>query len=151
MQAKARRTLPAGSSGLHRWLYPFTGGIAIDGQPIFTAVAKLRSDELATIHNGPVDAEVVVLQGRPIGDPVVQQGPFRDEFTRRDPRHHRRVPGHAVRWLVVGLRRAGTPSHGRPICTTRRRHDRAADLTIRGRTVRPPHSPRIAVITGRSP
>ncbi len=76
MAPNARWTLPAASSGIERWLYAFAGGLAIDGAPISSAVAMLRSDEEAVLHNGPAESELLLLQGRPIAEPVVQQGPF---------------------------------------------------------------------------
>ena len=38
--------------------------------------ARLRSDAPATIVNGPRFTELLLLQGRPIGEPVVKYGPF---------------------------------------------------------------------------
>ena len=77
MAAGARWTLPAGAAGLNRVLYFFDGDrLRIAGQP---ASAKhlfvLRSDAaVALAADGPV--ELLLLQGRPIGEPVVQYGPF---------------------------------------------------------------------------
>jgi redox-sensitive bicupin YhaK (pirin superfamily) len=76
MQPGARWTLPAASSGLSRWLYAFQGGLAIDGAPVAAQVAVLRSDEEAALQNSADETELLLLQGRPIGEPVVQQGPF---------------------------------------------------------------------------
>ncbi len=39
-------------------------------------VAVLRADRAAILENGPDEAEALILQGRPIGEPVVQYGPF---------------------------------------------------------------------------
>ena len=36
----------------------------------------VRPDEPVTVTAGPDGAEVLVLQGRPIGEPVAQYGPF---------------------------------------------------------------------------
>ncbi len=76
MQPNARWTLPAASSGLNRWLYVLEGGVALDAQPVAGQLAVLRSDEETAIVNGAVATEMLLLQGRPIGEPVVQQGPF---------------------------------------------------------------------------
>jgi quercetin 2,3-dioxygenase len=38
--------------------------------------ALLRSDEPVALAAGPYGAEALVLQGRPIGEAVVQYGPF---------------------------------------------------------------------------
>jgi len=40
------------------------------------AALKLKSDVDAHIVNGPEESEMLLLQGRPIGEPVVQHGPF---------------------------------------------------------------------------
>jgi quercetin 2,3-dioxygenase len=37
---------------------------------------QLRSDVPAVIENGGTESEMLLLQGRPIGEPVVQHGPF---------------------------------------------------------------------------
>jgi hypothetical protein len=76
MEPNARFTLPAASSGLNRWLYAFSGGLAIDGAPIGAQLAVLRSDEESQLVNGAEASELLLLQGKPIGEPVVQQGPF---------------------------------------------------------------------------
>jgi hypothetical protein len=36
----------------------------------------LRADATATLENGASEGEILMLQGRPIGEPVVQSGPF---------------------------------------------------------------------------
>jgi quercetin 2,3-dioxygenase len=37
---------------------------------------KLRGDVEIALENGPAESELLLLQGRPIGEPVVQYGPF---------------------------------------------------------------------------
>jgi hypothetical protein len=37
---------------------------------------KLRAGVAAALDNGPDQGEMLMLQGRPIGEPVVQHGPF---------------------------------------------------------------------------
>lgn len=61
---------------MSRWLYVWGGGVAIDGTPVAGQVAELRADAEASIINGETATEILMLQGRPIGEPVVQQGPF---------------------------------------------------------------------------
>jgi hypothetical protein len=39
-------------------------------------VAELKSDLAAPIENGGDESELLMLQGRPIGEPVVHYGPF---------------------------------------------------------------------------
>ena len=49
----------------------------IDGQLIEAPTgAVLRVDNEVEVTGGPEGAEVLVLQGRPIGEPVAQYGPF---------------------------------------------------------------------------
>jgi redox-sensitive bicupin YhaK (pirin superfamily) len=38
--------------------------------------AELRAERETLLVNGPDEAEVLMLQGRPIGEPIVQRGPF---------------------------------------------------------------------------
>jgi redox-sensitive bicupin YhaK (pirin superfamily) len=76
MQPGARWTLPAASTGIDRWLYVFAGGISIDGTPVAGQAAELRGDVEASLINGDSATEILMLQGRPIAEPVVQQGPF---------------------------------------------------------------------------
>lgn len=68
---------PAAKDDTARTLYVFEGSIAVAGQPVAGSMgAVVRSDEPVTVTAGPGGAEVLVLQGRPIGEPVVQYGPF---------------------------------------------------------------------------
>ena len=36
----------------------------------------MRSDAEVVLESGPAEIEILLLQGRPIGQPVVQHGPF---------------------------------------------------------------------------
>ena len=72
-------TLPSASSKqIHRNLYFFKGEnvdlnhIKINGHARIT----LQGDASIIIKNGPKEAEFLLLQGRPIGEPVTQYGPF---------------------------------------------------------------------------
>jgi len=84
----AEWTLPAASAGTSRSLYVFRGGtLRLAGRDLPGHVAvRLRGDAEAKIVNGPVASEMLLLQGRPIAEPVVQHGPFvmttRDEIVR---------------------------------------------------------------------
>jgi redox-sensitive bicupin YhaK (pirin superfamily) len=86
MQPDAHWTLPAAHAGTNRVLYFFRGdSLTIDGDEARAASAvELRPDIEATIENGGHEAELLLLQGRPIGEPVAQYGPFvmntRDEI-----------------------------------------------------------------------
>jgi hypothetical protein len=48
------------------------GGHRVDGQ----AAVEVKADAALPLRNGASPCEVLVLQGRPIGEPVVQYGPF---------------------------------------------------------------------------
>jgi len=74
----ARYTLPPTRTGTTRWLYFFSGtNLGINARSIPQAhVVDLRPDVPAELVNGDGETELLVLQGRPIGEPVVQHGPF---------------------------------------------------------------------------
>jgi len=78
MAPGARWTLPAGPAGVGRTLYFFRGAsIALAGQTQAShAALRLRSDAAVVLENGAEESELLLLQGRPIGQPVVQYGPF---------------------------------------------------------------------------
>lgn len=70
--------LPAGSLGVHRTLYFFRGSTLDVGEKSLTVrhLAELRADAPAVLQNGSIESELLLLQGRPIGEPVAQYGPF---------------------------------------------------------------------------
>jgi redox-sensitive bicupin YhaK (pirin superfamily) len=71
-------TLPAATgAGTIRTLYVFEGaGIVVDGTDVPGRTgAVVRCDRPADLAS-PGGAEVLLLQGRPIGEPVAQYGPF---------------------------------------------------------------------------
>ncbi len=74
----ARFELPAASAGTNRTLYFFRGAsLRIGSRPIPSRHAiELEPTAPATLENGPDESELLLLQGRPIGEPVVQRGPF---------------------------------------------------------------------------
>jgi redox-sensitive bicupin YhaK (pirin superfamily) len=78
MAPEARWTLPPAQPGSNRSLYVFRGGpLRVAGQPVAgNSVARLRADAGAELHNGGEATELLLLQGKPIGEPVVQHGPF---------------------------------------------------------------------------
>jgi hypothetical protein len=71
-------TLPASAPGLNRSLYLFQGQeLRVHGhsaQP--NARIQLRSELEAKLENGPAQSQLLLLQGRPIGEPVAHDGPF---------------------------------------------------------------------------
>jgi redox-sensitive bicupin YhaK (pirin superfamily) len=113
MTPGATWTLPAAANArAQRTLYFFKGARATIGDRGIHAPAMiaLRGDVEAGIANGPQEAEFLLLQGVPIGEPVAQAGPFvmntdaevqqafadfrrtqfgRWPFDRRDPVHPR--------------------------------------------------------------
>jgi quercetin 2,3-dioxygenase len=71
-------TLPPARTGTNRMLYFFRGSDAHVGSrsvPVRRAI-ELRADLAAPLRNGGTEAEFLMLQGRPIGEPVVKHGPF---------------------------------------------------------------------------
>jgi redox-sensitive bicupin YhaK (pirin superfamily) len=86
MAPHAEWTLPAAQPGTHRTLYVFAGSaLRIDGRDLPGRLAvSLRGDAEAKIVNGDAASEMLLLQGRPIAEPIVQHGPFvmttRDEI-----------------------------------------------------------------------
>ena len=82
----AKWTLPAVSAGTNRTLYFFKGSSVQIGDQKLTrhAGAQLDNEREVTIQNGPDQSDFLLLQGRPIREPVAQYGPFvmnsRDEI-----------------------------------------------------------------------
>ena len=79
MQPGAAWTLPPARPGTNRTLYWFAGGGLRVGDRAIAAPCgiALRPDEAAPLVAGPgADVELLLLQGRPIGEPVAQHGPF---------------------------------------------------------------------------
>ena len=78
MQPGATWTLPPAAKGTNRALYFFAGkaleaaGRAIEPQ----RVASLRGDAAVALTAGPTETELLLLQGRPIAEPIAQYGPF---------------------------------------------------------------------------
>ena len=67
-----------GSPGRNRALYVVDDGrVSVDGHEIPQGKgAQLVADREVTLQAGDRPTELLVLQGRPIGEPVVQYGPF---------------------------------------------------------------------------
>jgi quercetin 2,3-dioxygenase len=74
----AHWTLPAARAGTNRTLYFFRGaGLSVAGRSIDAYhQIDLRPEFDVELVAGPVECELLMLQGRPIGEPVVQYGPF---------------------------------------------------------------------------
>jgi redox-sensitive bicupin YhaK (pirin superfamily) len=68
---------PAASPETVRTLYVFEGSVRVGDHAITAGnAAVLRADDVVTATAGGDGAESLVLQGRPIGEPVAQYGPF---------------------------------------------------------------------------
>ena len=79
MQAGATWTLPAASGeSTRRQLFYFKGkSVRIAGEVISAGSSiELQADVAVQLSNGVEESEFLLLQGRPIGEPVVQSGPF---------------------------------------------------------------------------
>ncbi|RYZ42527.1 MAG: pirin family protein [Myxococcaceae bacterium] len=78
LEPGAKWTLPAAVKGTNRMLYFFRGStLKVGGRDIPPSRAiELRADVDVALENGADVTELLLLQGRPIGEPVVQYGPF---------------------------------------------------------------------------
>ncbi len=78
MSPGARFTLPAAARGTERRLYFFRGdAMQVGGRAIAAShFVDLRGDAEVSLVNGERESEALLLQGRPIGEPVAHQGPF---------------------------------------------------------------------------
>lgn len=78
MAPGAEWTLPLASAAANRSLYYYEGGqVQVAKQTILPGHGlELRADQPTTIENGDESSYFLLLQGRPIGEPVVQHGPF---------------------------------------------------------------------------
>ena len=79
MAPGARWTLPAArGAATRRQLYFFQGAqLSVAGQPVPpSSVIEVAADQEIELMNGAQASELLLLQGRPIGEPVAQYGPF---------------------------------------------------------------------------
>ena len=78
MDARARWTLPAARAQSSRTLYFFGGSsMRVGDEPHARhAALSLQGDVEVKLEAGDEVCELLLLQGRPIGKPVVQHGPF---------------------------------------------------------------------------
>jgi redox-sensitive bicupin YhaK (pirin superfamily) len=79
MAPGAEWTVPPAASGSNRMLYFFQGDeLRVADRRVDRGLAvRLRADAAAPLRNaGAGEAELLLLQGRPIGEPIAQHGPF---------------------------------------------------------------------------
>ncbi len=78
MEAGATWTLPAANKEVNRSLYFYRGdSIKIDGQSIsYNHLIHLNPGEAVELINGSAEGYLLMLQGKPINEPVAQYGPF---------------------------------------------------------------------------
>ena len=78
MEAGASLSLPPATNEVNRTLYFFKGDELKIGEDSLAPyhAAELASTEEALLTSGQEEAHILVLQGKPIGEPVVQYGPF---------------------------------------------------------------------------
>ncbi len=68
---------PAATDGTARVLYVYAGTLTVGGQRVDVPTGVVvRADTPAPVTAGNDTTEVLLLQGRPIGEPVAQYGPF---------------------------------------------------------------------------
>ncbi|MEO7331707.1 MAG: pirin family protein [Minicystis sp.] len=78
MDAGAQWTLPAAREGTNRMLYFFRGAsmlVAGERQSAHVALTLAPTHEVP-LEAGPEPCELLLLQGKPIGEPVAAHGPF---------------------------------------------------------------------------
>jgi quercetin 2,3-dioxygenase len=78
MEDNATWTIPKSVEGINRTLYVYQGdNLKVAGKLIAGYhSAEVLPDKDLELVNGKGEARILVLQGRPIGEPVVQHGPF---------------------------------------------------------------------------
>lgn len=78
MTPGASWTLPKASVGVNRKLYYYIGeGLSVNGKsiPRYNSIS-VEADMEISLQNGSNEARILLLQGRPIGEQVIQYGPF---------------------------------------------------------------------------
>lgn len=78
LEPGATWTLPRAAAGTNRTLFFFKGsGIKVGGRTITQrSGVRLRPDAEVVLENGAEVGELLLLQGRPLEEPVAQYGPF---------------------------------------------------------------------------
>lgn len=78
LESGAQWILPKASAGVNRSLYFYEGTSLLVGDKNFTShqAIELLADQEVILQNGNTETSLLVLQGKPIGEPVAQHGPF---------------------------------------------------------------------------
>ncbi len=78
MEANAEWTIPSASVDANRSLYMYKGNsLHLEGAEMPNMhVVKLKAGEETIVKNGDQAAKLLLLQGKPIGEPVAKYGPF---------------------------------------------------------------------------
>jgi len=78
MDANAKWTLPSAEQEANRTLFFYKGkSMSVDGREIHVGhLVHLDPSSVVEIKNGSEESFILMLQGRPINEPVAQYGPF---------------------------------------------------------------------------
>ncbi|MBI5727451.1 MAG: pirin family protein [Ignavibacteriales bacterium] len=78
MEPGSKWAIPPAHEGINRNLYFYTGSaVTVDGMAVRENCAiTLQSNSAIGIENGDIESRFLLLQGKPINEPVVQYGPF---------------------------------------------------------------------------
>ena len=78
MDARAKWTLPIASEGINRTIYFYKGDQLKVADTILKNYhsAEISADVEIMLESGDEKSHILILQGKPIGEPVVQHGPF---------------------------------------------------------------------------
>lgn len=78
LQANAEITLPKTDENAHRTLFLYaSNGVTIEGAPVKNEhYIEVLAGEPITVINEDKEARFLVLEGKPINEPVVQHGPY---------------------------------------------------------------------------
>lgn len=78
MQPDAKWVIPKASPGIRRMLYFYAGkSVHIAGMEITPMKAiEIHADQEVIVDGGETESKLLLLQGKPIDEPVVQHGPF---------------------------------------------------------------------------
>ncbi|MFN8437324.1 MAG: pirin family protein [Cytophagales bacterium] len=78
MEKGTQYTLPPATVGTGRMLYLYEGSLLKINNSVLKGyhAAQLKPDKITTIFAENNDVSILILQGKPIGEPVIQYGPF---------------------------------------------------------------------------